>query len=185
MAFSVCVFCGARNGLEGQFADAADTFGRELAARDMRLVYGGGRVGLMGVVADGVLDMEGQITGVIPDFLMQREIAHPDVADNQIVDDLFERKAVMIENADAFVALPGGIGTYDEILEVLAWRQLRQLRQPIGLLNIDNYFEPFIELLRHTIRHGFLREDEISHLLISEDPIALIDSLAAPDETPL
>ena len=122
MPFSVCVFCGSRMGEDVVFRDANENFGRELE-RGMGLVYGGGQVGLMGILADAVLDSGGQVVGIIPDFLGSAEVMHPGITQTIEVDDLFERKALMIEHADAFVALPGGIGTLDEILEVIAWRQ--------------------------------------------------------------
>lgn len=177
MAYSVCVFCGARGGNDVVFADIADAFGRELGERGMSLVYGGGNVGLMGRLADAVLDCDGTVVGVIPEFLSDREVLHTGISECITVDDLFDRKAVMIEKSDAFVALPGGIGTYDEIIEVIAWRQLKQLRQPIGLLNANGFFEPFLALLAHTVECGFLREDEISHIHVETNAMALIDAL--------
>jgi uncharacterized protein (TIGR00730 family) len=177
MAYSVCVFCGSRNGNDEVYRDACDNFGRELAMREMSLVYGGGKVGLMGAVADGALDLGGHVVGVIPDFLSRDEVIHPGLHENLVVDDLFERKAMMIERADAFVALPGGIGTYDEVLEVIAWRQLRQLRQPIGFLNVMGYFDPFIQLLDHTASQGFLAQQEYAHLIVEANAATLLDAL--------
>ncbi len=179
MSYAVCVFCGSRPGADDIYADAVDDFGRELAAREMTLVYGGGKVGLMGTLADAALELGGRVVGVIPDFLTGREVVHEGLHELLTVDDLFERKALMIERADAFVALPGGIGTYDEILEVIAWRQLRQLRQPIGLLNVGGYFDPFVELLAHTTRAGFLRAEETAHLVVETSPGLLLDALTA------
>ncbi|MEQ8662562.1 MAG: TIGR00730 family Rossman fold protein [Gammaproteobacteria bacterium] len=181
MSYSICVFCGARPGIDDAYADATDTFARELAARDITIVYGGGRVGLMGTLADGALDAGGRVVGVIPDFLTSREVLHEGLSEQVVVDDLFERKAIMIERADAFVALPGGIGTFDEVLEVIAWRQLRQLRQPIGLLNTRDYFSPWLAALRHAVDEGFVTASDIDHLVVAADPVALVDAiLAAP-----
>ena len=177
MSHSICVFCGARPGVDDGYADAADAFARELAARDITIVYGGGRVGLMGTVADAALDAGGRVVGVIPDFLTSREVLHEGLTEQIVVDDLFERKAVMIERADAFVALPGGIGTFDEILEVIAWRQLRQLRQPIGLLDTRGYFQPWLALLRHAVDEGFAGSADLDHLVVEPDPIALASRL--------
>jgi uncharacterized protein (TIGR00730 family) len=177
MSFSVCVFCGARKGAHIVYNDAAASFGRELAERGMTLVYGGGKVGLMGTVADAALENGGQVVGVIPDFLSESEVAHDMLSEALVVDDLFERKGMMIERADAFVALPGGIGTYDELLEVLAWRQLRQLRQPIGLLNTNRYFDPLLTMLQHTVAEGFLNDTEVAHLIIDANPTRLLDGL--------
>lgn len=176
-SYSVCVFCGSRKGNNEVYSEAADHFGRELAAREMTLVYGGGNVGLMGSVASAALKHGGRVVGVIPDFLTQREMAHEGLSENLVVDDLFERKAMMIERADAFVALPGGIGTYDEVLEVIAWRQLRQLRQPIGLLNVAGFFNPFMQLLEHTATEGFVSAGEIEHLIVDDNPVTLLDAL--------
>jgi uncharacterized protein (TIGR00730 family) len=175
--FSVAVFCGSRVGAREEYMLAADGFGRELAAREFTLVYGGGNVGLMGALADGALDLGGQVVGVIPDFLRDREVCHEGLTELVVVDDLFERKAIMIERADAFVALPGGIGTYDEILEVIAWRQLRQLRQPIGVLNVGGYFDPWLASLRHAVDEGFVSDGELAQLIVMRDPAELLDSL--------
>ncbi len=182
MAYSVCVFCASRNGADEVYADIADAFGRELASREMTLVYGGGKVGLMGRLADAALDLGGRVIGVIPDFLTAREVAHSGLSELLIVDDLLDRKALMIERADAFVALPGGIGTYDELLEVIAWRQLRQLRQPIGVLNATGYFDPLFALLDHTVSSGFLERHEIDHLVIETNAMDLLDRLLEAPE---
>ena len=179
MSHSICVFCGARPGIDDAYADAADAFARELAARGITIVYGGGRVGLMGTVADAALDAGGQVVGVIPDFLTSREVLHEGLTEQIVVDDLFERKAIMIERADAFVALPGGIGTFDEVVEVIAWRQLRQLRQPIGLLDTRGYFQPWLALLRHAVDEGFVAAADIEHLVVETDPVALVDAIVA------
>jgi uncharacterized protein (TIGR00730 family) len=179
--FAICVFCGSRRGARDEFVAAAADFGRELAARGIALVYGGGKVGLMGALAEATLAAGGHVIGVIPDFLRWREVAHEGLSECVVVDDLFERKAVMIERADAFVALPGGIGTFDEIVEVIAWRQLRQLRQPIGLLDVAGYFAPWQALLRHAVDEGFVAAHEIDHLLIATTPGALIDALLEAD----
>jgi uncharacterized protein (TIGR00730 family) len=177
--YSVCVFCASRDGARDDYLAAADSFGRELAARDMALVYGGGNIGLMGALADGALDAGGHVVGIIPDFLREREVAHTGLTECVFVDDLFERKALMIERADAFVALPGGIGTFDEILEVIAWRQLRQLRQPIGLLDVAGFFQPWRALWQHVIDEGFVRTAELDSIVVDTDPGRLIDALLA------
>jgi hypothetical protein len=175
--FAIAVFCGARPGAREEYMAAADGFGRELAAREIALVYGGGNVGLMGALADGALDLGGQVIGVIPDFLRDREVCHTGLSECVVVDDLFERKAIMIERSDAFVALPGGIGTFDEILEVIAWRQLRQLRQPIGLLNVAGYFDSWLASLQHAADEGFVSPAELEQLIVMRDPFELIDAL--------
>lgn len=175
--YSIAVFCGARSGAREEYMLAADGFGRELASREIALVYGGGNIGLMGALADGALDLGGQVIGVIPDFLRDREVCHTGLTECVVVDDLFERKSIMIERADAFVALPGGIGTFDEVLEVIAWRQLRQLRQPIGLLNVSGYFDPWLMSLQHAVDEGFVSPSELEQLIVERDPADLIDAL--------
>lgn len=175
--FSVCVFCGSRVGARETYVEAARAFGHTLARRELGLVYGGGRVGLMGAVADAALEAGGHVLGVIPGFLSEREVAHAGLSEIEVVDDLFERKAIMIERSDAFVALPGGIGTLDEILEVIAWRQLRQARQPIGLLDAEDFFAPWRSLLAHLEREGFVSAEELDHIVTERDPDTLIDAL--------
>lgn len=175
--YSVCVFCGSRVGEREDYLAATEAFGHALGLRGWALVYGGGRVGLMGALADAVLGAGGHAIGVIPGFLDEREVTHAGIQECVTVDDLFERKAVMIERSDAFVALPGGIGTLDEIVEVIAWRQLRQLRQPIGLLNVERFFDPWLDALRHMVREGFLAASEVERLIVREDPEELLDAL--------
>lgn len=181
--YAIAVFCGSRPGVREEYMAAADGFGRELAAREIALIYGGGNIGLMGALADGALDLGGQVIGVIPDFLRDREVCHTGLTECVVVDDLFERKAIMIERADAFVALPGGIGTFDEILEVIAWRQLRQLRQPIGVLNVAGYFDVWLACLTHAIDEGFLSHAELAQLIVMRDPADLIDALLEASHT--
>ncbi len=156
---------------------AAEAFGHELAMRNFTLVYGGGRVGLMGALADAALAAGGHVVGVIPEFLREREVAHENLSECLIVDDLFERKALMFERSDAFVALPGGIGTLDEILEVIAWRQLRQLRQAVGLLNVAGYFDRWLDLFDHISHEGFLDSADLAHIVTRPDPTTLLDAL--------
>ena len=181
--FTIGVFCGSRPGARDEYMAAADGFGRELAAREIALIYGGGNVGLMGALADGALDLGGQVVGVIPDFLRDREVCHTGLTECVVVDDLFERKAVMIERSDAFVGLPGGIGTFDEILEVIAWRQLRQLRQPIGLLNVTGYFDHWLASLSHAVEEGFVSRSDLEQLIVLRDPVDLIDALLEASQT--
>ena len=156
---------------------AAEAFGHELAMRNFTLVYGGGRVGLMGAVADAALAAGGHVVGVIPEFLVEREVAHPNLSECLVVDDLFERKALMFERSDTFVALPGGIGTLDEILEVIAWRQLRQLRHGVGLLNVAGYFDRWLALLDHMKDEGFINPDDLVQIVTRPDPVTLLDAL--------
>jgi len=173
----VAVFCGARHGARDSYAEAASEFGRLLAQAGCGLVYGGGRVGLMGVVAQACLDHGGHVTGVIPHFLNTRELLHPDLQSCHTTTDLFERKSMMMAIADAFVALPGGLGTFDELLEVMAWRQLRQIDKPIALLDVDGYFRPWLAALEHAVAEGFMEPFEIDRLIIDARPRTVLDAL--------
>jgi uncharacterized protein (TIGR00730 family) len=173
----VCVFCGASSGRSPSYADAARALGAELARRDLGLVYGGGRVGLMGAVADAALAAGGEAVGVIPQELVVRELAHGGLTELRVVDSLHERKALMAELADGFVALPGGFGTLDELLEQLTWSQLGLHAKPVGLLDVDEYWRPLIELARHATEQGFVRESDLAAIAVAAEPDALLDRL--------
>ncbi len=153
---SVCVFCGASAGNDPRYAAAAAGVGKTLAARGIQLVFGGGHRGLMGLVADAALAAGGRVVGVIPRGLVDRELAHPGVSELVIVDTLHERKARMSELADAFLALPGGLGTLEELAEVLSWAQLDLHAKPIGLLDVNDYFDRFGAFLDHAVAEGFV-----------------------------
>ena len=178
-AFSIAVFCGARAGRDPAHAAAAGALGAALAEAGWQLVYGGGKVGLMGVVAQACLDGGGAVTGVIPGFLDRQEVLHAGLTTLHRVDDLFERKSLMIELADAFVALPGGIGTLDELLEVMAWRQLGCIDKPIALCNVGGFFDPWLALLRGVVAEGFLDESEVEKLILVDTVPALLLALEA------
>jgi hypothetical protein len=152
----VCVFCGSRHGSRPLYAETARDLGRELVHRGLGLVYGGGSVGLMGVVADTVLSLGGEVRGVIPDKLAKKELMHAGLTELHVVRSMHERKALMTELADAFVALPGGFGTFDEVLEAVTWGQLGIHRKPIGLLNAGGYFDGLLRLIDHAIAEGFI-----------------------------
>jgi len=172
----VCVFCGASSGRLAAYAEAARAFGEEVAARGLGLVFGGGRVGLMGAVADGALAGGAEVIGVIPQSLVERELAHSGVS-LEVVDSLHERKARMAALADAFVALPGGFGTLDELLEQLTWSQLGLHDRPIGLLDVEAYWRPLIALARHATEEGFVRESDLAAIAVADDAAALLDRL--------
>ena len=155
----VCVFCGASSGARSAYAEAARAFGATCAARGLGVVYGGGRVGLMRAVADGALLAGGEVFGVIPQDLVDRELAHPGLTELHVVSSLHERKALMAELSDAFVALPGGFGTLDELVEIITWRQLELHAKPIGLLDAAGFWDPFAVLVEHLRTAGFLRVD--------------------------
>jgi hypothetical protein len=173
----VCVFCGASSGRLPAYADAARAVGSALARRGVGLVYGGGRVGLMGAVADAALAGGGEVVGVIPQELVERELAHSGVSDLRVVGSLHERKALMAELADGFVALPGGFGTLDELLEQLTWSQLGLHAKPVGLLDVEGYWRPLIELARHATEEGFVRESDLAAIAVATEPDALLDRL--------
>ena len=156
---SVCVFCGSNGGDDPAFERAARRVGEGLARRRIRLVYGGGRVGMMGAVADAALQAGGDVVGVIPEQIVALEIGHDGLTELRVVGSMHERKALMAELADAFIALPGGIGTFEELFEVYTWAQLGLHRKPLGLLDVAGYYEPLAELLDHAVARGFLRPE--------------------------
>ncbi len=173
----VCVFCGASSGQRPAYAEAARGFGSAVAARGLGLVYGGGRVGLMGAVADGALASGGEVVGVIPQALVERELAHGGLTELHVVGSLHERKALMADLADAFVALPGGFGTLDELMEQLTWSQLGLHAKPVGLLDVEGFWRPLIALARHATDEGFVRESDLGAIAVGDEPEALLDRL--------
>jgi uncharacterized protein (TIGR00730 family) len=181
---SVCVFCGASSGRLTAYTSAARSFGGLLASRGLGLVYGGGRVGLMGAVADGALEAGGEVTGVIPQELVARELAHDGLSELIVVQSLHERKAMMASLADAFVALPGGFGTLDELLEQLTWSQLGLHNKPVGLLDVEGFWAPLIGLARHATEEGFVREADLGAIAVAADGESLLDRLLALADAP-
>jgi uncharacterized protein (TIGR00730 family) len=176
---TVCVFGGARSGHDPGFATAAGALGRVLAERGDTLVYGGGRTGMMGCLADAAIAGGAHVIGIIPAFLDHPDIVHETLGEKIVVGDLFERKARMMELADVFVAIPGGLGTLDELLEVVTWRQLRQTHVPAGLFDVDGFFTPFYHALETIAEAGFANMTDIRALHRHGDPAALLDALAA------
>jgi uncharacterized protein (TIGR00730 family) len=174
----VCVYCGSSPGADPRFAAAADTFGRELAARAMTLVYGGGSVGLMGRVADAARQAGGRVVGVIPAALVRREVAHFDLPDLHVVATMHERKARMADLSDAFVALPGGIGTLDEIFEMLTWAQLGLHGKPCAFLNVAGFYDPLLAFLDRIVEYRFLPPDHRKLFLVDDEPARLLTRLA-------
>ena len=172
---SICVFCGASGGRDPSYAAAAAAVGTELARRGIELVYGDGRLGLMGVVADAALAAGGRVTGVIPTGLVDRELAHPAVSELRIVATLHERKAVMAELADAFIALPGGAGTLEELIEVFTWSMLGLHAKPLGVLNVNGYYDGLAALLDNAVRQDFLRPEHRAALHTEATPGALLE----------
>ena len=176
---SVCVYCGSSLGTDPAYLQAARQLATALATRRLRVVYGGASVGLMGAVADAALAAGGEVVGVIPQVLVDREVAHRGLTELHTVADMHERKARMAELSDAFVALPGGLGTLEELVEVATWSQLRLHDKPIGLLGVRDYWRPLEQLLDHMVGEGFLRAAGRELLLAETDPDALLDRLAA------
>jgi len=174
---SVCVFCGSSVGNDEAFAKAAKELGRLLAKHNCTLIFGGGKVGLMGIVADEVLRNSGKAIGVIPDFLYQREVGHDGLTQLEIVGSMHERKKRMADLTDAFIAMPGGWGTLDELAEILTWRQLGLVKAPVGLLNTALFFNPLINQLQQMTSKGFVSEANSKTLVIAEEPLELLTSL--------
>ena len=175
----VCVFCGSSPGARPAYTEATEELARLLAAEGIGVVYGGGGVGLMGKLADAVLAHGGEITGVIPRALVDREIEHRQVEDMRVVDSMHERKALMAELADAFVALPGGIGTLEELVEVFTWSQLGLHRKPCGLLDVEGYYQRLTDFLDHAVQERFLLAQHRATLMAESDPGALLERLRA------
>ena len=174
----VCVFSGSSPGADLAYRAAATDLGHRLADRGIELVYGGASVGLMGVVADAALEGGGRVIGVIPQSLVDREVAHPGLSDLRVVDSMHERKALMAELSDAFVALPGGVGTLEELFEVYTWNQLGLHAKPLGLFNVRGYFDGLARFLDHAVAERFVTRAHRAMLLVSEDLEALLDGLA-------
>ncbi len=174
----ICVFCGSSHGIEPEYAAAARRFAGVLFDRGIALVYGGGSVGLMGVLADEVLHLGGEVFGVIPETLAVKELAHDGLTRMFVVSSMHERKARMAELSDGFVALPGGLGTFEELFEVMTWTQLGIYRKPIGVLNVCGYFDPLVQLMENAIAQRFLKSEHRSVILVDEDPAALLDRMA-------
>lgn len=174
---NICVFCGSSSGENKVYKSAAKLFGKLLALNDITLVYGGGKVGLMGIMADAALENGGKCIGVIPQSIADLEIAHDNLTQLHIVDNMNDRKAMMAELSEGFVALPGGFGTLDELSEVLTYNQLRIYDKPIGLLNINGYFDHLLRFFDHAVEERFVREEHRNNIIISDNPTELLDSL--------
>jgi uncharacterized protein (TIGR00730 family) len=174
---AVCVYCGSSLGVDGVYLNATKILARTLAARGIRVVYGGASVGLMGALADTALEAGGEVVGVIPQQLVDREIAHPGLTELHVVGTMHERKALMAELSDAFVALPGGIGTLEELIEVYTWSQLRLHDKPLGVLNVAGYYDGLAAFLDHAVTEGFLPAAQRARLLAAGEPDALLDGL--------
>jgi uncharacterized protein (TIGR00730 family) len=175
----VCVFCGSSGGGERAYADAVGELARTLVSRGIGIVYGGGRVGLMGALADTALAAGGEVVGVIPRALVEREVAHQSLTDLHVVGSMHERKALMADLSDAFVTAPGGLGTLEELFEVLTWSQLGLHDKPCALLDVLGYYDHIAGFLDHAVAEGFLRPDSRAMLLVGDEPAELLDRLEA------
>lgn len=181
---SLGVFCGSHSGRGEVYRTAAAQFGREVARRGLTIVYGGGHVGLMGVVADAALAAGGRVIGVLPRFMMEREVGHAGLSELHLVDSMHERKAKMAELSDAFVALPGGLGTLEEIFEAWTWVVLGLQQKPCGLLTVGSYYEPLLAFLDRAVEEGFVSSGHRALLKVANDPAVLLSKLASAEQPP-
>jgi uncharacterized protein (TIGR00730 family) len=173
----ICVFCGSSPGAKSEYKEAAQLLGRLLAAENIGLVYGGAEVGLMGAIADAALQAGGEVIGVIPKHLVAKEVAHKSLTDLRVVDSMHERKALMAELSDGFIALPGGFGTFEELFEVVTWSQLGLHRKPTGLLNVLGYYDSLLQLLDQGVSEEFIRPGHRDLVLSSDDPHLLLQQM--------
>jgi len=174
----ICVFAGSNRGSRAEYISAARDLGRVIAERQLGLVYGGARVGLMGALADGALSGGARVIGVMPEALVAKEVAHRGLTELKVVKSMHERKALMNDLADGFVALPGGWGTVEEFFEVLTWGQLGFHRKPCGLLNINGYFDRLLSFVEHSVAEGFVRREQLAMISVSDSPNQLLDAMA-------
>lgn len=173
----ICVYCASNDGVRPEYIESARTMGRLLAEGGFTLVYGGGRTGLMGAMADAALTAGGEVIGVMPHALVEREVAHHGLTALHVVDSMHERKAFLAELADAFIALPGGLGTLEEFFETWTWAQLGVHRKPVALLDVLGYWQPLVQLMAHVEREGFLRGTPQQWLVVDTDPVQLLERL--------
>ncbi len=176
-AFSLCVYCGSKAGDLPEFASSAVQVGQWIGQHGGQLVYGGGRNGLMGIVANATLAAGGRVVGVIPRALVEKEWAHTECTELHIVETMHERKQLMAERADAFLALPGGIGTFEELFEVWTWRQLGYHDKPVGILNCHGYYDSLMAFIDQVVTHGFMGEWQTELVTLGTEPLALLQSL--------
>jgi uncharacterized protein (TIGR00730 family) len=174
---NVCVFCGSQSGRLPEYEQAAREMARVLVAHDVGLVYGGGQVGMMGALADAMIARGGRVVGVIPQHLMRPEVAHRDVTELVVVDSMHERKRVMADRSDAFIVLPGGYGTLEEMFEMVTWLQLRLQAKPVGVVNVEGYFDALLRFLEHCATQGFIRRDDWDLLIVEHAPALLFERL--------
>mmetsp|Transcript_74604 Transcript_74604/g.112412 ORF Transcript_74604/g.112412 Transcript_74604/m.112412 type:complete len:194 (+) Transcript_74604:3-584(+) len=176
---SICVFCGSSSGNDPVYTQKANELGKEFVKRNIGLVYGGGTVGLMGEISNTINNGGGKVTGVIPSALCKREISGENIGEVIIVKDMHTRKALMAEKSQAFIAMPGGFGTFEELFEVITWAQLGIHKKPIGCLNVKGYYDPFVVMVDNAINSGFISESMRDLVIVESEPVALLDKIIA------
>ena len=174
---NICVFCGSSDGIDPIYKKTSVELGRLLVSKGLRLVYGGGNIGLMGSIADATLEAGGEVIGVIPRFLQEKEVGHHGLTQLHIVNSMHERKLKMAEEADAFIAMPGGLGTLEELAEIATWVQLELMTKPIGILNVNGYYNSLITMLDSMVSEGFLNQGNRRNILAADNPAELIDRI--------
>lgn len=177
MLEKVCVFCGSSIGNNSSYAKAAESLGSEIAQRGLELVYGGGNIGLMGLIADRVLEKGGKVTGVMPQHLVDYEIAHQYINELKIVETMMERKKLLMELSDGFIALPGGFGTLDEISDVITWNQLKLMNKPMGFLNVEGFYDHLSAYIKRAVDDALIRQEHSEKIIFEEDPGKILDRL--------
>jgi uncharacterized protein (TIGR00730 family) len=175
---NICVFCGSSYGVEKIYAEQAKTLGQLIASKGLQLVYGGGKVGLMGVIADEVLKEGGKVIGVIPEFLKDKEVGHPHITEMHLVKSMHERKQLMAGLSDAFIAMPGGLGTLEELAEISTWVQLELIKKPVGLLNVNGFYNALIQQLDFMTSQGFIKEQNRKNIIHENNALDLFNKLA-------
>ncbi|MDP4096164.1 TIGR00730 family Rossman fold protein [Paenibacillus sp. P96] len=178
---SICVFAGSNDGVAPEYREQAARLGEHIARRGLRLIYGGSSFGLMGTAANAALASGGEVTGIMPTALFRREIVHEGLTEFIGVKDMHERKATMHRMADGFIALPGGIGTFEELFEVLCWAQIGLHSKPVGLLNVNGYYNPLMELIRHSVQEGFAGRTHLNLIMLEEDAEELVKKMSSHD----
>jgi uncharacterized protein (TIGR00730 family) len=177
--FSICVYCGSRPGVDPRYAEVAAEVGTWIGRQGGQLVYGGGNNGLMGVVANAALAAGARVVGIIPHSMVEREWAKRDCTELHVVDNMHQRKSMMAERADAFLALPGGIGTFEEFFEAWSWRMLAFHRKPVALLDQDGYYQPLLQFLQHSVRQGFMSDTQMEMMTVGSEAVPLLEKLVA------
>jgi hypothetical protein len=172
---AICVFCGSSDGNNPIYNQTAKALGKLLAENNITLVYGGGNIGTMGAIANSVLEHKGEVIGIIPDTMVEREWAHTTITKLHVVKSMHERKALMAELSDGFIALPGGFGTFEELCEVITWSKLGFLSKPIGVLNVNDFYSSLLTLFLHGFKEGFIKEEYLDHVIVSENMEHLLD----------